>query len=88
MPSLCAEVLRLAGLSLVDMFCSNSLKGTHASQEAINNQDEECRVASAYRNAEKLSEDRGLSTKLLHYLQRYEAEQAKEEDAGLDFDFF
>jgi hypothetical protein len=71
---------------IVDMFCSNSLKGTHASQEAINSQEEECRVASAYRNTVKLSLDQVLSPKLLHYLEREEAVQAKEEDAGLDFD--
>lgn len=71
----------------VDMFCSNSLKGTRASQEAINNQEEECRTASAYRNAEKLRLDKVLSKKLLHYLKREEAVQANnEEDPGLDFD--
>ena len=70
----------------VDMFCSNSLKGTHASQEAINDQEEECRIASAYRNAEKLSLNQVLSPKLVHYLGREEAVQAKEEDPGLDFD--
>jgi hypothetical protein len=68
------------------MFCSNSLKGTRADQEAIDRQQAECRIASAYRNTEKLSINRVLSPKLKHYLDREEAIQAKEEDPGLDFD--
>jgi hypothetical protein len=71
---------------LGDLFCSHSLKGTLASEEEIHEQEEECRVASAYRNAEKLSLNQVLSPKLVHYLKREDAEQAKEEDAGLDFD--
>jgi len=71
----------------VDMFCSNSLKGSRASQEAIDAQEEECRIASLYRHAEKLSPNKVLSRKLLHYQHREEAVQAKDvEDPGLDFD--
>ncbi len=69
-----------------DIFCSHSLKGPHASQEAIDAQEEECRIASAYRNAEKLSLDQVLTPRLQHYLKQEEAVQAKEKDAGLDFD--
>ncbi|WP_348263309.1 DUF3828 domain-containing protein [Telmatobacter sp. DSM 110680] len=71
----------------VDMFCSNSLKGSRASEEAIKAQEEECRIASLYRNAEKLNLNKVLSQKLLHYQQREDAVQAKDpEDPGLDFD--
>jgi hypothetical protein len=50
----------------VDMFCSNSLKGSRASQEAIEAQEEECGIASLNRHAEKLGLNKVLSRKLLH----------------------
>jgi hypothetical protein len=72
---------------LVDgLFCRDTLKGTNASQEAIKENEEECKVASAYRNAEKLNLQKELSPKLLHYLKMEEDVQKKEEDPGLDFD--
>jgi len=72
---------------LVDgLFCRDTLKGTNASQEAIQEDEEECKVASAYRNAEKLSIEKELSPKLQHYLKLEEERQKKEEDPGLDFD--
>jgi hypothetical protein len=71
---------------LVDDFCRDTLKGTNASQEAIKEDEEECKIASAYRNAEKLSIEKELSPELRHYLKREEEVQKKEEDAGLDFD--
>lgn len=73
---------------MVGGFCSHSLKGTSATQQAIDIEEEECRVASAYRNAEKLDLKQVLSPRLQHYLDRLEAVQAKEQDAGLDFDPF
>jgi len=69
-----------------DLFCRDSLKGTRASQEAIQEDEEECKVASAFRNAEKLSIEKEVSPKILHYLKLEEDEQKKEEDPGLDFD--
>lgn len=71
---------------MVDMFCSHLLKGTSATQEAINREEEECRVASAYRGAERLSLNQVLSTELQHYIEREEAVKARDNDPGLDFD--
>ena len=73
---------------LVNTFCSNSLKGTDATQEAISAQEGQCRVASAYHDAEKMSLDRVLSPKLLDYVKQEEDVQTKEDDVGLDFDFY
>lgn len=73
---------------LIGMFCQHALKGSNASQEAIDSEEEQCRVASAYRSAAKLNLHRVLSPELQRYLNQEEAIQAKEEDAGLDFDPF
>jgi len=42
---------------MISMFCPNPLKGTAADQESIDRADQECKVVSEYRNAEKLSLD-------------------------------
>jgi hypothetical protein len=72
----------------IGLFCSNSLKGTAATQESIDQQDAECKVASTYRNAERLRDDQVLGPKLRHYLKLEGDQQAKDEDPGLDFDPF
>lgn len=70
---------------LISMFCPNPLKGTAADQESIDRANQECKVVSEYRNAEKLSLDQVLAPKLRHYLKLEEKAQGND-DPGLDFD--
>jgi hypothetical protein len=73
-------------------FCTAS-KRVNASNGALKNnqavkdiEQRECKVAFAYRNAERLNLNQVLRPKLLRYFEREETVQAKEEDPGLDFD--